>query len=206
MTVKAVRIKNILFCVPEKEREVRILILITAVFTASMIVGAGCVNFIDSTSLTEKTINFWLSERNQQTFIQIFINSFIINIMPLSAIFLCGLSCVGFPFVSAIFIIKGLSLGYIAGYLFSLSAKGIGYYLINIVPANLIFISGLFITTMHSIQMTNDITMCINDKKKLSEKCIRNYIIRFIIIIIITAFASFTDGVFCKTYSYLFSF
>ena len=205
MTVKAIRIQNRINSTPEKDREVRLIIILLSIFTASMIIGAGCIN-LQNNSSDIIISHYWFSLRNTQNLINVFLNSMSVNIILMFIVFFSGFSCIGMPLSVITLTIKGLGLGYISGYLFTLSAKGIGYYLINIIPSNIIIVTCLIIITIYSITMSQDITMCISDNKKLPENQIKIYIKKFIIIIVITITACFTDALFCKIYFYLFSF
>ena len=206
MTVKTIRIKNKSATDSEKEREVRIIIILLSLFASAMIFGAGSINLTAPSSETIKIIEYFLTTKNELSLFQIIFNSFCLNTVTLVLIFLSGFSYIGIPFTLAIFAVKSISLGYIAGYLFSVSAKGIGYYLVTIFPANTIYFTILIINVLHSYIMTRDIVLCISEKKTIQENALRNYIIRFLIILILSLTASLIEGAFTKLYFYLFSF
>ena len=206
MTVKTIRIKNKSSADPSNEREVRLIIILLSLFASAMIFGAGSINLTNPSSETINILEYCLTTKNEISLFRIIFNSFCSNTIPLLLIFLSGFSYIGIPFTIALFAIKGLSLGYIAGYLFSVSAKGIGYYLVTILPANTIYFTILIINVLHSYIMTRDIVLCISEKKTIQENALRNYIIRFLIILILSLTASLIEGAFTKLYFYLFSF
>ena len=206
MTVKTIRIKNKSSREPSNEREVRVIIILLSLFASAMIFGAGSINLTNPSSETINILEYCLTIKNELSLFKIILNSFCSNTIPLVLIFLSGFSYIGIPFTIALFAIKGLSLGYIAGYLFSVSAKGIGYYLVTIFPANIIYFTILIINVLYSYIMTKDIVLCISDKKKLQENTLKNYTIRFLIIMLLSVTAALIEGLFTKLYFYLFSF
>ena len=206
MTVKTIRIKNKSSAEPSNEREVRLIIILLSLFASAMIFGAGSINLTNPSSEIINILEYCLTTKNELSLFKIIFNSFCSNTIPLVLIFLSGFSYIGIPFTIVLFAIKGLSLGYIAGYLFSVSAKGIGYYLVTIFPANIIYFTILIINVLYSYIMTKDIVLCISDKKKLQGNTLKNYTIRFLIIMLLSVTAALIEGIFTKLYFYLFSF
>ncbi len=206
MTVKTIRIKNKSSAEPSNEREVRLIIILLSLFASAMIFGAGSINLTNPSSEIINILEYCLTTKNELSLFKIIFNSFCSNTIPSVLIFLSGFSYIGIPFTIVLFAIKGLSLGYIAGYLFSVSAKGIGYYLVTIFPANIIYFTILIINVLYSYIMTKDIVLCISDKKKLQGNTLKNYTIRFLIIMLLSVTAALIEGLFTKLYFYLFSF
>ena len=206
MTIKTLNIQNKLNSDMEISREVRTIIILISVFTASMIIGSGSVNLQQNSADIIKFTEYWIITRSDLNFLRIIIISFMTNFIFNLIIFISGFNCMGTPLNLILLIIKGLGYGYTAGYLFTQSAKGIGYYIINIVPANIIFITCIILNITYSIILSGDIRTCISENIKLNENSINNYIKKFIIINIIILFACIIEASTSKLYTYLFFF
>lgn len=205
MTVKAIRIKNRINLTPEKDREVKAMIIMLAVFAATMIIGAGSAVFTAEKSDLNNIIVYWLTMRTEWNIAQMFINSLVLSLSLLFVIFVSGFSCIGIPVAVSVPILKGIGTGYIAGYLFSYySAKGIGYYLLSILPSNIISVACLLTACNYSVFLSNDIAACLSGKKTTNDNFIRSYIYKFFILFIFTSFSALADAILAKTFCYFF--
>lgn len=208
MKIKTIKFQKMNKIDIEKEREVKGMIIVLALFAASMIIGAGLFKNT-STDIIEITaiFNNFISMRSQQMAYQIFLNSFLINIVCIFAANFTGMSCIGFPFAVCIPVIKGVGNGFIAGYLFSKFAmSGIGYYLLTIIPGGILANVALLIACNDACFFSADILAVMLSKKQADDSLIKNYIKRNIIIVFISICASIIDCILVKAFAYLFVF
>ena len=208
MTIKTIKFKKINNLDPEKEREVKGLIIALALFASGMIIGAGMLksnayNEGDFVSLFDNFIQI----RSEQKLYQLFINSLLINIFCIFVANLAAMSCIGFPLAIFIPIVKGLGLGIVAGYLFSeFAMNGIGYYLLTILPGGIIANAALLLACNDACFLSADILATVLSKKQPDENILKNFMKRNLIIIFISISASFIDCILVKAFAYLFIF
>ena len=208
MKIKTINFKKFHNLDYEKEREVKGLIITIALFTASMIIGAGLFRST-SANISEFSDIFdnYILTRSDETVLQLFFNSLIINLTFILISFFAGMSCFGFPITVILPVIKGLGYGVISGYLFSqYTMSGIGYYLLTILPGGIIANSTLLFTCNEACFLSADILMIVLEKKQSDKNKIILYTKKIILLITISVFSSFLDSLLVKAFSYLFTF
>lgn len=209
MKIKAIRLKNNTDIIGNKEREVKGMIIILALFAAGVIVGSGIFrngNSELSNELAQVFDTFVTARENQKLYVTFF-NSAIINTVFLIIPFIFGLSCVGLPVTAIVAVTKGLGLGIVAGYMFSnFAMSGIGYYLLTIFPGAIIANSILLLGCNCSLFMSTDILSVILSKKQPDANMLSTYLKKYLILLIGSFAASAIDGILTKAFSYLFSF
>lgn len=209
MKIKAIRLKNNNDIINNKEREVKGMIIILALFAAGVIIGSGLFRNSNSELANELTqvFNTFVSARENQKLYVTFFNSVVVNTVFLIIPFIFGLSCVGLPATAIIAVTKGLGLGIVAGYMFSSFAmSGIGYYLLTILPGAIIANSVLLLGCNCSLFMSADILSIVLSKKQPDANLLSTYIKKYTILLIGTFAASGIDAILTKAFSYLFSF
>lgn len=211
MTVKTIRIKNYKNeLTPQAEREVKVTIITLALFAAGMIIGAGIAKNSGSSETIADFSNIFdifVQNRNNNKAYEIFLNSFAVNVLFLSASFASGLSCIGIPLICAIPIIKGIGFGMLSGYLLSVyKMSGIGYYLLTIFPGAIISVSALTISCAFAGLMSTDILSVVSAKKQPEKKIITHYLKSFMLFFISCVISSAIDTILTKAFSYLFTF
>lgn len=208
MTIKTIKFKKINSIDPEKEREVKGMIIALALFASGMIIGAGLIKSASADAGEFAAIfNNYISMRLEQKTYQLFINSLLINLICILVANFSGMSCIGVPLAVFIPVIKGFGSGFIAGYLFSeFAMNGIGYYLLTILPGGIIANAALLIACNDACFMSADILAIMLAKKQSDEILIKNYLKRNVIILFISVIASVVDSILVKAFAYLFVF
>lgn len=208
MTIKTIKFKSINNSDPEKDREVKGLIIAVSLFTAGIIIGAGLLksstfNNQDFISLFDNFIQI----RAEQKIYQLFSNSLAINILFIFIINFAATSCVGIPFAVGIPVIKGLGTGIVAGYLFSeFTINGIGYYLLTILPGSVISNTAILLACNDACFLSADILATVLSKKQPDSNILKNYLKRNIIIIILTISSALIECLAVKAFAYMFIF
>ena len=208
MKIKTINFKKFHNLDYEKEREVKGLIIAAALFTSGMIIGAGLFRSTPEniSEFSEIFDNFILT-RTDETVLQLFFNSLIINLTFILISFFAGMSCFGFPITVILPVIKGFGYGVIAGYLFSeYTMSGIGYYLLTILPGGIISNATLLYICNEACFLSADTLMIVLGKKQADKNKTILYVKKILLLIMITVFSSFLDSLLVKAFSYLFTF
>lgn len=211
MTIKAVRIKKNISLAPENEREVKIMIIILALFSAGMIIGAGIMkNYTASEDLavTFKNIfSVFTQNRAENSAVKIFFNSLSINIIFIAILFFSGLNLLGIPIVISIPIIRGFGYGMLSGYLINTyKMNGLGYYLLTIFPGNVVAVVALLLSCVTAIIMSSDILSVVFNKKQSDKTITVSYLKHYLFYFVSCIVASSIDTILVKIFSYLFEF
>ena len=208
MTIKTIKFKKINNLDPEKEREVKGLIITLALFASGMIIGAGLLKSETYNSSDFSSIfNNYILIRSEQKFYQLFLNSLSINLFSIFVANFAATSCIGVPLAVSMPVVKGLGMGVIAGYLFSeFSMNGIGYYLLTILPGGIIGNAALLLACTDACFLSADILATVLSKKQTDDSMLKNYFKKNLIIILISVLASAIDCVLVKAFAYLFIF
>lgn len=142
------------------------------------------------------------------------IGSSVINSLKVSCAFwlinlLFGLCIIGVPFVTVIPVIRGLGIGLVTGYIYSIyGIKGIGYCFLIIFPGALISFIALIYAVSDSFKMSlYTLSSCVNSgaPKGGAEK-IKIFAVRQIFYLILFALSAFTDGIVNKLFAGVFNF
>lgn len=142
------------------------------------------------------------------------IGASVINSLKVSCAFwliniLFGLCIIGIPFVTAIPVIRGLGIGLVTGYIYSIyGIKGIGYCFLIIFPGALISFIALIYAVSDSFKMSlYTLSSCVNSgaPKGGAEK-IKIFAVRQIFYLILFAVSAFTDGIVNKLFAGVFNF
>lgn len=209
MTIKTIRLKQNMGITNQTEREVKTAIIILALFTAGMIVGAGLMR-AQSLSINEnfiKLFNTYIQYRNSSKSLRIFTYSIASNSIILFLSFLCGLHCFGLPVLSSIPIIRGLGYGMLSGYLMTqYRINGIGYYLLTILPSGIITTAILVLSCTISSVTSYNFAIVVLGKRQTDAKELISYIKKYALFLILTIFNASLDTLISKSFSYLFVF
>lgn len=142
------------------------------------------------------------------------IGASVINSLKVSCAFwliniLFGLCIIGIPFVTIIPVIRGLGIGLVTGYIYSIyGIKGIGYCFLIIFPGALISFIALIYAVSDSFKMSlYTLSSCVNSgaPKGGAEK-IKIFAVRQIFYLILFAVSAFTDGIVNKLFAGVFNF
>ena len=120
-----------------------------------------------------------------------------------------GLCVIGIPFVAVIPTIRGLGIGLVTGYIYSIyGLQGIGYCFLVIFPGALISFIALIYSVSDSFKMslcTLSASLNTGTQKGGSDK-IKIFIIRQIFYLILFVIAAFVDGITNKLFAGIFTF
>ena len=208
MKIKTIRIKRSFDIPPERERDVKGMILTLALFAFGMIVGAGLLKSGSSDFIRDFTSVFdlYTEARNSQKIYTVFFHSIAVNTLFLVSAFGFGLSCIGLPVTVLLPVVKGLGMGIVSGYLFShFAMSGIGYYLLTIFPGAVLTNSALLLACNASSLMSIDILATVTSRKPADTGLVKNYLKKYLILLIVTLTGSLIDAVLTRSFSYLFS-
>ena len=142
------------------------------------------------------------------------IGASVINSLKVSCAFwliniLFGLCIIGIPFVTAIPVIRGLGIGLVTGYIYSIyGIKGIGYCFLIIFPGALISFIALIYAVSDSFKMSlYTLSSCVNSgaPKGGAEK-IKIFAVRQIFYLMLFAVSAFIDGIVNKLFAGVFNF
>lgn len=208
MKIKTIRIKRGYDLPTEKERDVKGIILMLALFAFGMIVGAGLLRSDSSDFIRDFVCVFdaYTDARGSQKIYTVFFHSIAVNFLFLISAFGFGLSCIGLPITVMLPVIKGLGMGIVSGYLFShFAMSGIGYYLLTIFPGAVLSSSALLLACNSGSFMSMDILATVTGRKTPEAEMIKNYLKQFLILLILTIAGSLVDAILTRSFSYLFS-
>lgn len=120
-----------------------------------------------------------------------------------------GMCIIGIPFVSVIPTIRGLGIGLVTGYIYSIyGLKGIGYCFLVIFPGALISFIALIYSVSDSFKMslcTLGVSLNTGTQKGGADK-IKIFIIRQIFYLILFVIAAFVDGITNNLFAGIFNF
>lgn len=142
------------------------------------------------------------------------IGASVINSLKVSCAFwlinaLFGLCIIGIPFVTVIPVIRGLGIGLVTGYIYSIyGIKGVGYCFLIIFPGALISFIALIYAVSDSFKMSlYTLSSCVNSgaPKGGAEK-IKIFAVRQIFYLMLFAVSAFTDGIANKLFAGVFNF
>lgn len=142
------------------------------------------------------------------------IGASVINSLKVSCAFwlinvLFGLCIIGIPFVTVIPVIRGLGIGLVTGYIYSIyGIKGIGYCFLIIFPGALISFIALIYAVSDSFKMSlYTLSSCVNSgaPKGGAEK-IKIFAVRQIFYLMLFAVSAFIDGIVNKLFAGVFNF
>lgn len=182
------------------------MLLISGLLIGVMIAKNGNESILTQVS---DIFNSFYSVRENQS-----IGASVINSLKVSCSFwlvnlLFGLCLIGIPFVTVIPMVRGLGIGLVTGYIYSIyGIKGIGYCFLIIFPGALISFIALIYSVSDSFKMSlYTLSACINSatQKDGAEK-IKIFAVRQIFYLMLFAVAAFTDGIANKLFAGMFNF
>ncbi len=185
------------------------LIIFVVIFAIGIIVGAKIINSenLIMQEQIKSLLNSFAIKRAGQGIINNFIESlFSVSVFSLTAAFL-GFSLIGYPLIIIIPLVRGMGIGAVCGYLYSVyKFTGLGYSLLMIYP-------GALFSTLSLLLMCND---CSEYSKNAYSKAIlgrgqfekdetRVFLIRQLIFFLIGVFGAFVDAVCSKLFLGIFN-
>lgn len=182
------------------------ILLLSGLLIGVLVAKNGNESILDQVS---RMFDSFYSVRENQS-----IGASVINSLKVSCAFwliniLFGLCIIGIPFVTAIPVIRGLGIGLVTGYIYSIyGIKGIGYCFLIIFPGALISFIALIYAVSDSFKMSlYTLSSCVNSgaPKGGAEK-IKIFAVRQIFYLMLFAVSAFIDGIVNKLFAGVFNF
>lgn len=179
--------------------------------TAGILIGVFTAKQGNSNVLTqvESMFNSFYSVRENQSIMLSVSNSLKVSISLWILNLLFGLCAAGIPFIALIPVIRGLGMGLVTGYIYSIyGLKGMGYCFLVIFPGALLSFTALIYAASDAFKMSLYTFGSVSNtgtQKGNAEK-IKIYIVRQIFYLILLIIAAFIDGIVNKAFSGIFTF
>lgn len=182
------------------------ILLLSGLLIGVLVAKNGNESILDQVS---RMFDSFYSVRENQS-----IGASVINSLKVSCAFwlinvLFGLCIIGIPFVTVIPVIRGLGIGLVTGYIYSIyGIKGIGYCFLIIFPGALISFIALIYAVSDSFKMSlYTLSSCVNSgaPKGGAEK-IKIFAVRQIFYLMLFAVSAFIDGIVNKLFAGVFNF
>ncbi len=171
-------------------------------YTAGLIIGSFCYQFIDNTIVTRLMKNIF--ETKDLPLYSVVFNDLSINALVFAVTVLFGLCLIGFPFVNIIPLVIGIEAALkISYYYVSYSAKGVGFSVLMIIPKCAAIVTIIIYTIKYSSKLSKSIYDSATKKSDTLSDAVnlkmylKKYLICFVYVVIISVAGS------CM--SYLFS-
>ena len=183
------------------------IILLLLLFAIGLIAGALSNNGESEISdkIAEIAKSFIIS-RNQNGFIDIIINSFLSSGLLMIINLFLAFSLIGYPLLIWLPCIKGIGLGSIAGYLYSVyKITGLGYCILTIFPGAIVSTVALIIACNDSCDYSKNAFMkSLRGRGQYEKDETKIFIIRQLIMIGICIVSSITDSAVSVMFSRFF--
>lgn len=182
------------------------ILLLSGLLIGVLVAKNGNESILDQVS---RMFDSFYSVRENQS-----IGASVINSLKVSCAFwlinvLFGLCIIGIPFVTVIPVIRGLGIGLVTGYIYSIyGIKGIGYCFLITFPGALISFIALIYAVSDSFKMSlYTLSSCVNSgaPKGGAEK-IKIFAVRQIFYLMLFAVSAFIDGIVNKLFAGVFNF
>lgn len=182
------------------------ILLLSGLLIGVLVAKNGNESILDQVS---RMFDSFYSVRENQS-----IGASVINSLKVSCAFwlinvLFGLCIIGIPFVTVIPVIRGLGIGLVTSYIYSIyGIKGIGYCFLIIFPGALISFIALIYAVSDSFKMSlYTLSSCVNSgaPKGGAEK-IKIFAVRQIFYLMLFAVSAFIDGIVNKLFAGVFNF
>lgn len=186
------------------------LYLMLLLFVVGLIIGALAIENSASLLVTEirGIVESYKVLRMQQSFMNNFAFSLLVNLMFIGASVFLAFSLIGYPFIIWLPLFKGIGMGAVCGYLYSVyELTGIGYALLTIYPSAIIAVIAIVVSCNDSCEYSKNAYMkAVGGKGNFERGETRIFLIRQLVFGSITAAASLIDAVSGLIFSRFFSF
>lgn len=185
------------------------------IFSLLLIIGILIGVFIakkgnDTVVLQVKNMfDSFYSARESQSIMRSVLNSIKVSGSFWLVNLILGFCIIGFPFAAVVPTIRGLGIGLVTGYIYSIyGLKGIGYCFLVIFPGALISFIALIYAVSDSFKMSLcTLGACLNmGTQKGGVDRIKIFIIRQIFYFILFVIAAFVDGITNNLFAGIFNF
>lgn len=183
--------------------------ILIIIFAVGIIFGASAIR--KDGKLTDEIkilISNFTMLRAGQGMMKNFCNSLLINLtFGFSSVFL-AFSIIGYPFIMLLPFLRGIAIGAVSGYLYSVyKLMGLGYSLLMIYPAALISITAMIFIFNESCEYSSNVYMkSISGKGIYKKNETKYFLIRQLLFFGIMALGALVDSVSAMLFSRFFIF
>lgn len=164
----------------------------------------------DGTLVTNKIADFYMNYLKVKPTISglsVFFNTFLLASSAIIVTYFIGLCAVGIPFVAFVPVLAGGFIGIISGYIYeNYMLKGLGYCAIIIFPAAIIAVAAILFACKESFLMSVTMLNLLSQRRSQPLESFKNYSLRFVIYIAITAAGALTETIMTRLFIGLFAF
>lgn len=184
------------------------LYFLTAFFIIGIIIGAVSIKS-DSGGVTDslrQVVESYTKLRAEQGIAANFCNSFAINALFSAAVIFLGFSLIGYPFIMLTPIVKGMGIGMVSGYMYSVyKFIGLGYSLLIIYPGAVISVFAFILACSHSCEYSrNAYAKAIQGRGQFEKDETKLFAVRQLIMLGVAAAGSLVDALFAAMFSGFF--
>lgn len=179
---------------------------LTAMFAAGLLVGAFMIKnetIADKISVITDTYSML---RAEQGILNNFYNSFAVNGIFIAITVFLGFSLIGYPCIIPLPFLRGIGIGAVSGYLYSIyKLSGLGYSLLMIYPGAVVSVFALILACNDSCEYgKNAYLKSIKGRGQFEKDETRVYLIRQLVFGGICAASSAIDAISCEIFSRFF--
>lgn len=180
--------------------------LLTLTFAAGLVIGALMLKNESITDKISVIINTYSKLRAEQGILNNFFNSFAINGLLAAINIFFGFSLIGYPCIIILPLLRGMGIGAVCGYLYSVhKLAGLGYSLLMIYPGAVVAVLALILACNDSCEYSrNAYYKAIKGRGQFEKDETRVYLTRQLVFGGICAVSSAVDAVFCEIFSRFF--
>lgn len=176
-----------------------ILVILIFLFVLGLAAGTfSGLKIIVLSKYSDDYLKRFISERTNATFFSVTLNSFMGSALTLLLTFAAGTSMLGVILVPTIFLLRGVLYGSVSALLYSeYSVKGIAFNAVLIIPAAIVFIISLILSSRESIKFSLIIakmTLPGSPSPNLSAD-FKNYCGRYLFICLLVLASALVDAV-----------
>lgn len=181
--------------------------LLAFLFVAGVFIGAiSGNNESEISNKIAEIVKTFIVSKNQNEFSEVIINSFLPNILLMSANVFLAFSLIGYPLLVWLPCIKGIGLGAFAGYLYSACKfTGLGYCILTVFPGAVVSTVALIIACNDSCDYSKNAFMkSLRGRGQFEKDETKIFLVRQAIMIGICMVSSIIDSVFTLAFSRFF--
>ncbi|MBQ2676690.1 MAG: hypothetical protein IJF54_04755 [Clostridia bacterium] len=188
----------------------RSLLIISLIILFGMVMGAWAISLCEDNAFygVADVFKRFLAKRMDQSFFFTFLFCLISYLPMLICSYVFGLCIIGSPAAVIIPFTKGISMGLVSGYLYSVySLKGIGFFALIMLPGLVISSLVTAVASRETLRFSHSLfKMTVLDKKLLLCEEFKTYSLRFIFFFIVIIFSALTDSVMSTAFIKFFDF
>lgn len=185
------------------------LIILVLLFAAGIIAGAIIIKKdFELISKTEELLAEYTLKRAGQGMLQNFKYSLLTNIIFIIFAVFLSFSLIGYPLIMIVPFLKGMGIGVVSGYLYSIyKFMGLGYSLLMIYPGAIFSVFGLLIICNDCCEYSkNAYNKSVLGRGHFEKNESKYFLLRQLFFVAITAIGALIDGASSALFSGLFNF